>query len=153
MTITIEGENPVKHAIFATVLGVGLSIMGSVPLSAHHSAAAYDRDADVALTGTIKEFQYTNPHSWLIVEVVDKAGKTVDWGLEAEGPSTLLRAGIKISSLKPGEKVGATGHPLKDGRPAALLVSVTKADGSVLSTNAALRRGPGGTPVEATPTQ
>ena len=142
-----------KHAIVAALLGMGMSIMGILPASAHHSSAAYDRDADVALTGTIKEFQYSNPHSWLIVEVVDTAGKTVDWGFEAEGPSTLLRAGIKISSLKVGEKVSATGHPLKDGRPAALLVSVTKADGSVLSTNAALRRGPGGKPLEALSTQ
>jgi len=141
----------VKHTMAAAMLGVGVLVMGSVPASAHHSSAAYDRDADVVLTGTIKEFQYTNPHSWLIVEAVDKAGKTVDWGFEAEGPSTLLRAGIKISSLKAGEKVGVTGHPLKDGRPAALLVSVTKADGSVLSTNAALRRGPGGTHVDAPP--
>ena len=56
-------------------------------------------------------------------------------------------------SLKPGEKIGVKGHPLKDGRPAALLVSVTKADGSVLSTTAALRKGPGGKPIEAPPSQ
>jgi hypothetical protein len=143
----------VKEAVLAAFLGAGMSVMGSVPVLAHHSSAAYDRDSDVDVAGTIKEFQYTNPHSWLIVEVVDKTGKTVDWGFEAEGPSTLLRAGIKISSLKPGEKIGVKGHPLKDGRPAALLVSVTKADGSVLSTTAALRRGPGNTPVEAAPAQ
>jgi hypothetical protein len=146
-------EDPVKKAVLAAFLGAGISVMASVPAFAHHSGAAYDRDSDVDLAGTIKEFQYTNPHSWLIVEVADKTGKTVDWGFEAEGPSTLLRAGIKISSLKPGEKVGVKGHPLKDGRPAALLVSVTKADGSVLSTTAALRRGPGDKPVEAAPTQ
>ncbi|PYR30931.1 MAG: hypothetical protein DMF92_07055 [Acidobacteria bacterium] len=141
-------EDPVKKAVLAAFLGAGISVMGSVPMLAHHSSAAYDRDSDVELAGTIKEFQYTNPHSWLMVEVVDKTGKTVDWGFEAEGPSTLLRAGIKISSLKPGEKITVKGHPLRDGRPAAILVSVTKADGSVLSTTAALRRGPGGKPVE-----
>ena len=140
-----------KQTVLAVFLGVGVSVMGSVPMTAHHSAAAYDRDSEIELAGTIKEFQYTNPHSWLIVEVVDKTGKTVDWGFEAEGPSSLLRAGIKISSLKPGEKIAVKGRPLKDGRPAAILVSVTKADGSVLSTNAALRRGPGGKPVDAPP--
>jgi hypothetical protein len=123
--------------------------IGTADLSAHHSAIGYDRNADVELTGTVREFQYTNPHSWLFVQVMDKAGQRVDWGFEAEGPSTLLRAGIKVSLLKPGEQVTVKGHPLKDGRPAALLVSVTKADGSVLSTDAALRRGPGGKPVEA----
>src|SRR5882672_8952364 len=146
-------EDPVKNAVLAAFLGASMSVMGSVPLLAHHSGAAYDRDSDVDVAGTIKEFQYTNPHSWLLVEVVDKTGKTVDWGFEAEGPSTLPRAGIKISALKPGEKVNVKGQPLKDGRPAAILVSVTKADGSVLSTNAALRRGPGGKPVDAPSTQ
>jgi len=144
-------EDPVKlkNVVLAAFLGAGMSVTASVPASAHHSAAAYDRDADVEVAGTVREFQYTNPHSWLFVEVVDKAGKTVDWGFEAEGPSTLLRAGIKVSLLKPGEKVTVKGHPLKDGRPAALLVSVTKTDGSVLSTDAALRRGPGGKPIDA----
>jgi hypothetical protein len=135
--------------LFATLLGAGVLVVGAVHLSAHHSAIAYDRNADVELTGTIREFQYTNPHSWLYVQVVDKTGQTVDWGFEAEGPSTLLRAGIKVSLLKPGEKITVKGHPLKDGRPAAILVSVTKADGSVLSSDAALRRGPGGKPIDA----
>ena len=135
--------------LFATLLGAGVLVVGAVHLSAHHSAIAYDRNADVELTGTIREFQYTNPHSWLYVQVVDKTGQTVDWGFEAEGPSTLLRAGIKVSLLRPGEKVTVKGHPLKDGRPAAILVSVTKADGSVLSSDAALRRGPGGKPIDA----
>jgi hypothetical protein len=81
--------------VLAAFLGAGMSVTASVPASAHHSAAAYDRDADVEVAGTVREFQYTNPHSWLFVEVVDKAGKTVDWGFEAEGPSTLLRAGIR----------------------------------------------------------
>ena len=105
------------------------------------------------MSGTIKEFQYTNPHSWLFVDVVDRTGQTVAWGFEAEGPSTLLRNGIKISSLKPGEKITVKGYPLSDGRPAALLISVAKADGSVLSSNASLRRGPGGKPLEAPVTQ
>jgi Family of unknown function (DUF6152) len=135
--------------VLAALLTAGITGIGTVHLSAHHSAIGYDRNADVELTGTVREFQYTNPHSWLYVQVLDKAGQTVDWGFEAEGPSTLLRAGIKVSLLKPGEKVTVKGHPLKDGRPAALLVSVTKADGSVLSTDGALRRGPGGKPVDA----
>ena len=137
------------NKMWAALLSAGITVIGTVHLSAHHSAIAYDRNADVELTGTVREFQYTNPHSWLYVQVVDKAGQTVDWGFEAEGPSSLLRAGIKVSLLKPGEKVTVKGHPLKDGRPAALLVSVTKDDGSVLSMDAALRRGPGGKPIEA----
>ena len=139
--------------LFGTLLGAGLAVIGTAQLSAHHSSIQYTRATEVEVSGTIKEFQYTNPHSWLFVDVVDKTGQTVAWGFEAEGPSTLLRNGIKISSLKPGEKITVKGYPLSDGRPAALLISVAKADGSVLSSNASLRRGPGGTPIEAPVTQ
>src|ERR1700674_5412292 len=128
--MTISGYRPcggpMKNVVLAAFLGAGILVMGTRPLKAHHSSAMYDRDIDVELAGTIKEFQYTNPHSWLRVAVVDKEGMTVDWGFETEGPSSLLRAGIKISLLKPGERVVVKGHPLKDGREAALQVSVTK---------------------------
>jgi hypothetical protein len=145
-------EGTVKKALLAAFVGAGMLGVGPVSVSAHHSSAMYDGGKEVELAGTVKEFQYTNPHAWLIVAVVGKDGKTVDWGFEMEGPSSLLRAGIKISSLKPGEMVVVKGHPLRDGRPAAGLVSVAKADGSVLSRDAALRRGPGGKQVVATAT-
>ncbi len=101
--------------------------------SAHHSGAMFDPTKEVSLQGTVKEFQYTNPHSWLVVSIPDATGKLVDWSFEAEGPSTLLRSGIKKSSLMPGDKVTVKGHPLKDGRPGAGLMLVTKADGTVLN--------------------
>ena len=93
----------------------------------------FDGTKTATLQGTVKEFQYTNPHSWLVVNVPDAAGKVTEWSFEAEGPSTLLRSGIKRSSLMPGDKVTVRGHPLKDGRPGAGLVDVTKADGTVLN--------------------
>ena len=100
---------------------------------AHHSGAMFDGTKTATLQGTVKEFQYTNPHSWLVVNVPDAAGTVTEWSFEAEGPSTLLRSGIKRSSLMPGDKVTVRGHPLKDGRPGAGLVDVTKADGTVLN--------------------
>ena len=115
-------------------LGVGALVATSAGAAfAHHSGAMFDGAKEVSLQGTVKEFQYTNPHSWLVVSVPDASGKVVDWSFEAEGPSTLLRAGIKKSSLMPGDKVTVKGHPLKDGRPGAGLMNVTKADGTVLN--------------------
>jgi len=105
----------------------------AAPALAHHSGAMFDPTKTVTLEGTVKEFQYTNPHSWLEVVVVGADGKETEWGFESEGPSTLLRAGIKAKSFMPGEKVTVMGHPMKDGRPAGSLVSVTKANGTVLS--------------------
>jgi hypothetical protein len=116
-------------ASIAALAAAGLA----APALAHHSGSMFDPTKTVTLEGTVKEFQYTNPHSWLEIVVIGADGKPVEWGFESEGPSTLLRAGIKAKSFLPGEKVTVTGHPMKDGRTAGSLMSVTKADGSVLS--------------------
>ena len=98
----------------------------SIPAIAHHSGAMFDDRKEVTLTGVVKEFQYTNPHSWLLVDVKGQDGKVVTWGFEAEGPSTLLRAGIRRSDFAPGTEVTITGHPMKDGRPAAAWVKAVR---------------------------
>jgi hypothetical protein len=100
---------------------------------AHHSAAMFESEKTVTLNGTVKEFEYTNPHAWLWVVVTDDKGEETLWGFEAEGPSTLMRAGIKKNSLQPGDAVTVIARPLRDGRPAGAWVSVTKADGTVLA--------------------
>jgi hypothetical protein len=84
----------------------------------------------------VKEFQLTNPHSWLLVDVTDKNGKVTTWGFEAEGPSTLARAGIRPSDLRPGTKLTITGNPMKDGRPAAIWVNAVRADGKAFNPRA-----------------
>lgn len=96
---------------------------------AHHSAAMFDDSQEVTLTGVVKEFQYTNPHSWLLVDVENEDGSVTTWGFEAEGPSTLMRAGIRKSDFSPGTEITITGHPMKDGRPAAAWLHATRADG------------------------
>jgi hypothetical protein len=101
----------------------------AVPVLAHHSAAMFDEKKTITVEGVVKEFQLTNPHSWLLVDVTDKSGKVATWGFEAEGPSTLRRAGIRPSDLKPGTKLKITGHPMKDGRTAAIWVDAERADG------------------------
>jgi hypothetical protein len=110
-----------------------LAVALASPALAHHSAAMFDHDKKVTLQGTVKEFQYTNPHSWLQVMVPGPNGQQTEWGFEAEGPSTLLRAGIKAKSFMPGDKVTVVANPMKDGRPAGALITVTKADGTVFS--------------------
>ena len=100
---------------------------------AHHSAAMFDMEKEVTISGTVKDFQYTNPHSWLIVVVHGADGKDVEWSFETEGPSSLLRAGIKKSSVQEGDKISMTTHAMKDGRPAGQWLVLTKADGTVLA--------------------
>lgn len=90
--------------------------------AAHHSAVMFDDGKLIELTGVIKEFQYTNPHSWLLVDVTNDDGSVTTWGFEAEGPSTLMRAGIRFSDLPPGTDITIRGNPMRDGRPAAAWV-------------------------------
>jgi hypothetical protein len=111
----------------ACVLG-GLALV-SAPSLAHHSAVMFDDVKEVTVSGTVKEFQYTNPHSWLLVDVKNEDGSVTTWGFEAEGPSTLTRAGIRKSDFAPGTAITITGHPMRDGRPAALWVKATRGDG------------------------
>ena len=119
------------------LIGLGVSCAAAMTLGsaafAHHSAAMFDHDKKVTLQGTVKEFQYTNPHSWLQVLVTGADGKTTEWGFEAEGPSTLLRAGIKAKTFVAGDKVTIVANPMKDGRPAGALITATKADGTIFS--------------------
>jgi hypothetical protein len=98
----------------------------AVPALAHHSGAMFDDKKEVTLTGVVKEFQFTNPHSWLLVDVKGADGKVVTWGFEAEGPSTMARAGIRRSDFAPGTPITIIGHPMKDGRPAAAWVRATR---------------------------
>jgi Family of unknown function (DUF6152) len=83
------------------------------------------------VAGTFPKFQYTNPHSWLLVDVTNKDGSVTTWGFEAEGPSTLMQRQIRPSDFPFGTKLTITGNPMKDGRPGAMWVKAVRADGKV----------------------
>lgn len=100
--------------------------IAAAPVMAHHSGAMFDGQKEVTLTGVVKEFQFTNPHSWLLVDVKGQDGKVTTWGFEAEGPSSLTRAGIHLKDFTPGTVITITGHPMKDGRPAATWIRATR---------------------------
>jgi len=113
--------------ILATALG-GLALVAAQAF-AHHSAVMFDDQKEITVKGVVKEFQYTNPHSWLLVDVKNTDGTVTTWGFEAEGPSTLTRANIRKSDFAPGTEITITGHPMKDGRPAAAWMKATRGDG------------------------
>jgi hypothetical protein len=92
----------------------------------------FDRETEIVLDGTVKEFQYTAPHSWVQVLVADGNGEIVEWSVEGAAPNVLLRRGIRPTALVPGEPVSVRAHPMVDGQPGALIIDVTKPDGSVL---------------------
>jgi len=129
----------VNDVLKATIPVLALAAVAAGPAYAHHSDAMFAAEKEVVLNGTVKEFQYTNPHSWIQVLVPgETAGDAVEWSIETAAPVVLLRAGIKPTALQPGDKVTIRAHPLKDGRAGGSLVDIKKADGTTLSL-----RGPG----------
>ncbi|MEP7242467.1 MAG: DUF6152 family protein [Gammaproteobacteria bacterium] len=102
------------------------------PALAHHSFAMFERDKEVTLTGTVREFQWTNPHAFIEVDVADPKGTAEKWSVEMNSPNNLTRQGWKSSMLKAGDKVSVTINPLRDGKKGGLFVSVVLPDGKVL---------------------
>jgi len=99
---------------------------------AHHSTAMFDMAKTVEITGTIKEFQWTNPHTFTYVTVEGDAAVAGEYALEGMSPNYLGREGWSRHTLKPGDKVTLQVHPLKDGRKGGFMVSVTLPDGKVM---------------------
>jgi hypothetical protein len=111
-----------------------LALTGSA--SAHHSFAMFDLDKQVTVEGTVKEFQWTNPHCWLQVMVPDGKGGEQEWSFEMGALGMLARTGWKSTTVKPNDKVTVVMNPLKSGEPSGRLLKVTLPDGRVM--------GPGG---------
>jgi len=100
---------------------------------AHHSFAAFDTTKEVRISGTVAEVQYTNPHVWLFVDVLTPKGETESWAIEAGGPNILLRAGWKANTVKVGQKVEVTIHPMRDtGKRGGSLISIVLPDGKTI---------------------
>ena len=109
----------------------GMLAMTSV--AAHHSPAAFDRTKEVKLAGTVKEFRWQNPHSWIEIMVPNDRGEAVLWSVELTSPTYLVRAGWKSNTIKAGDKVAVVVRPMRNGTPGGSYVSIKLADGTVLN--------------------
>jgi hypothetical protein len=110
--------------------------LSSSAVGAHHSFAMFDLGKDVTVEAVIKEVQFTNPHVWLQILVKDGKGIETEWSIESGAPGMMLRNGWKPSTLKPGDKVTLTMHPLRNGKPGGSLVRVKVPDGRTLGPGA-----------------
>ncbi|HWF00062.1 MAG TPA: DUF6152 family protein [Caulobacteraceae bacterium] len=100
--------------------------------SAHHSFAMFDKDHPVQLDATVKSWEFTNPHSWLVVFVM-KDGKPTQVSIEGASVDTLIRQGFGLHTFAPGEKIHLVISPLKSGGPGGAFVKAIKADGTILT--------------------
>lgn len=103
----------------------GLTLLtGAERVFAHHSfSATYDSTAKVEIEGVVKEFVWRNPHSFMRLDVVDKAGETKTWALEWGSTNDLTQASITRTTLKPGDKLVVTGEPARDQSSLRLLIT------------------------------
>jgi len=112
---------------------LGLTALLTVSTAvAHHSPIVFDRTKQVTITGTVTEFRWGNPHSWIHIDVADKDGKVSNWAVEMDPASHLAREGWKSSTLKPGDKISVTVFPLRNDEKGGQYISVKLPDGSSL---------------------
>jgi hypothetical protein len=109
-----------------------LALLAGGATLAHHSFAMFDRDKRVTIVGTVHEFQWTNPHAWIEVDVPNEKGGQDKWGIELNSPNNLARQGWKSTMLKRGDKVTVVLAPLKSGDKGGLFVSVILPNGKVM---------------------
>ncbi len=117
----------------ATAAAMATLALTAGPALAHHSYAMFDRDKNLTLTGTVQEFKWTNPHSWIALEVPNGQGGMDQWGVECTSPAVFVKAGWKSTTLKPGDQVTVTIHPLRSGEKGGAFVSVQFPDGRVMT--------------------
>jgi len=115
----------------ALAVAAGLSL-GAGPALAHHSFAMFDREHPKTLVGAIKEFQWTNPHSWIQIEAPDDKGVVKEWSIESNSTGTLSRQGWRPGTFKPGDKVTVRMFPMKDGSAGGTFVGAILANGQTL---------------------
>jgi hypothetical protein len=114
-----------------TSMGIMLAALvgAGSPALAHHSFAMYEPTKTLTFKGTVKSFQWTNPHVvvWVLVQPED-GGAVQEWSLETTSPGVLTRSGWTRQSLKAGDRVSVTFSPLRDGSRGGGLNSVTLLD-------------------------
>jgi hypothetical protein len=116
----------------AAVTGIYTMLLAAVPATAHHSFAMFDNEHPVTLEGTVKSWEFTNPHSWLQLVVV-KDGQGLLYSVECGSLVNLMRRGWNDKTFVPGEKVHVVVNPLKRGADGGSFLRAIKANGETLT--------------------
>lgn len=129
---------------YSTALALGATCVASV--TAHHAVTAVDQSRTIVIEGTIKTYEWTNPHVWIWVLVPDKSGgEPKIWGIESANLSMARRMGMSKDSFKPGDKVTMTINPMRDGREGGTFRKAVFPDGHAVDMGM-----PGGAPAADT---
>src|SRR5712671_1162593 len=107
-------------------------LLGSGVAVAHHSPIVFDQTRTLSITGTVTEFKWGNPHSWIHLDVKDEHGEVGNWSVEMNPANNLVREGWRASTLKVGDNVTIVVHPLRNSEKGGQFLSVKLPDGKVL---------------------
>jgi hypothetical protein len=124
--------NNMTAVIRRTILLVSLVAGGTSLAVAHHSYSAFDMAGQRVITGTIKKMDWTNPHTWIWIDVANEQGVVETWGIEGMSPNYLERRGWSRNTIKVGDKLSITFHPLKNGDKGGSFQSAQRPNGEVL---------------------
>jgi len=116
------------------------AVVGAVALTAgtaqaHHSFAMFDMTKEVTVSGTVRQFQWTNPHAYIQLVAKDEQGRDVEWSMEMGAPMYLYARGWRPSSIKAGTRITVTLNPLRNGRPGGVVRDLSGPDGKPSGTN------------------
>ncbi|TAJ92721.1 MAG: hypothetical protein EPO31_10895 [Gammaproteobacteria bacterium] len=127
---------------FTSLIAAGMLLVMTGAASAHHSFAMFDQTQTVILEGTVSDFQWTNPHAVIFLDIRTAQGDMETWLFSMNSPNNLRRQGWRKDTLKTGDKVTIVMHPLRDGGKGGMFVSVTLPDGTVLGDPTQTGNGP-----------
>ena len=119
---------------YACAGAVALALAGG-GAQAHHSFAMFDLSKEVTVSGTVRQFQWTNPHAYIQLVSKNAAGQDVEWSMEMGAPMYLYARGWRPRSLRAGMRINVKLNPLRNGRPGGVVRDVTDADGKPIGTN------------------
>jgi len=121
-----------KLTAYKLLIIVTLLAGGTTLALAHHSYSAFDMTGQKTVNGTVKKFDWTNPHTWVWIDVVNEQGVTETWGIEGMSPNYLARRGWSRSTLKAGDKITVTVRPMKSGEKGGMWVNAKRPNGETL---------------------
>ena len=121
-----------RNMLLGGVIAAIEVLLVSVPLIAHHGAAALDTGKEITLKGTVTEWIWSNPHCFLKFDAKDDTGAVRNWAVETQNPTSMTQRGWARSSFKLGDEVTVTIEPVKNGQPVGRILTAILANGQKL---------------------
>lgn len=124
-----------RETFLAGVFAAAGLLVASAPMLAHHGGASYESDKVITLQGTVTDWVWANPHSYLKVDVKDQSGTVKNWVIETQNPVSITKAGWSRRSFAPGDQVTVTFQPVRSGAPLGLMRFVILPNGQRLGSS------------------